>query len=835
MRAPLSWLREHVDLPGGLGGRALSEALIRAGLEVETVEQAGADVTGPVVVGTVLSIESEQATNGKTIRYCRVDVGEHNASDAAGADSASRGIVCGAHNFEVGDQVVVSLPGAVLPGGFAIAARKTYGHVSDGMICSADELGLGGDHSGIIVLDEPGLQPGQDALGVLHLRDEVLDIAVTPDRGYCLSVRGLAREAAQATGAAFSDPVDRPVPAASAAGHPVRLESEACPVFVALTVTGVDPSRPSPRWLARRVQLAGMRPISLLVDVTNYVMLETGQPIHAYDADRLTGTVVARLAEPGEKLTTLDDVARILDPADLVIADDSGPIGLAGVMGGSATELSGSTSTLMIEAASFDALTLARTSRRHKLSSEASRRYERGVDPGAAYAAAHRVAALLVELAGGTLSPDETVVGAVPEPVPTNLDAGLPGRILGAEVPPATVVELLERVGVSVAAEGDRLRVTPPSWRPDLTDPYDYVEEVGRLVGFDTVEAVVPRAPVGRGLTRSQRARRAVGASLAAAGFVEVISFPFASTGELDQLRVEADDARRRLVRLANPLSDALPYLRSTLLPGLFAAVTRNTSRSNDDLALYESGSVFYARVPPLTAPRPPVDRRPTDEQLAALDEALPDQPRHLAVVLTGQWRPAGWSGPREPAGWTQAVAFVETAARAVGATVTRTATEAAPWHPGRCAEISVTGEVIGFAGELHPEVCRAFGLPPRSSAAEIDLDALIALAPAGGEVSAISAHPVAKEDVALVVDADVPAAEVEAALRSGAGPLLESVRLFDVYVGEQIGAGQKSLAFALRFRARDRTLTDGEAAAARDAAVAAAAEACGAVQRTAV
>ncbi len=834
MKAPLSWLRDHAELPPGLTGRALSEALIRAGLEVETVELAGADVTGPLVVGVVLSYEAETASNGKTIRYCRVDVGQHNDP------SGSRGIVCGAHNFEVGDRVVVSLPGAELPGGFKIAARNTYGHVSDGMICASDEVGLGGDHAGIMVLDEPDLHPGQDAIGLLHLRDEVLDIAVTPDRGYCLSIRGLARESAQATGTSFSDPVDRGVPGESSAGYPVRVESDACPLFVALTVTGIHADRHSPRWLQRRVQLAGMRPISLAVDITNYVMLETGQPIHAYDADQLRGPIVVRPAETGEKLTTLDDVVRPLDPSDLVIADDSGPIGLAGVMGGASSELSSATTTVVIEAAAFDAMTVARTSRRQKLSSEASRRFERGVDPAAGYAAAHRVAALLVELAGGTVSAAETVVGSVPASPTTTIGADLPGRILGAEIDQPTVVDMLERIGAVVAVTdgtdgaGDLLTVMPPSWRPDLRDPYDYVEEVGRLIGFDNIEAVVPRAPVGRGLTRSQRARRAINAALSASGYVEVITFPFVSAAEQDQMQIEADDARRALVRLANPLSETQPYLRTTLLPGLFAAVTRNTSRSNDDLALYESGSVFYAAQPPSAAPRLPVDRRPTDEQLAELDRVLPSQPRHLAVVLTGQWRPAGWSGPAAKASWLHAVAFVETAARSVGLTVRRSAAEVAPWHPGRCAEISVTGQVIGFAGELHPEVCKAFGLPPRTCAAEIDLDALVAAAPGGGDVAPVSGYPVAKEDVALIVDRDVSAAEVETALRSGAGPLLESIRLFDVYVGEQVGADKKSLAFALRFRAPDRTLTDAEAAAARDAATAAAVAAFQAIPRIA-
>jgi phenylalanyl-tRNA synthetase beta chain len=729
---------------------------------------------------------------------------------------------------------VVTLPGAVLPGRLGIAARKTYGHVSDGMICSAKELGLGDDHTGILVLDEPDLKPGSDAAPILNLREEVLDIAVTPDRGYCLSIRGIARESAQALGVVFTDPVDRPVPAETTRGHSVELQSEACPLFVALTVTGIDPGRPSPRWLARRVQLAGMRSISVAVDITNYVMLETGQPIHAYDADLLDGPIVVRKAAEGEKLTTLDDVVRPLHPDDLLITDASGPIGLAGVMGGATTELSPSTRNVVIEAAHFDAMTIARTSRRHKLSSEASRRFERGVDPEASYAVAHRVAELLVAYGVGTLLPEETVRGAIPPRSSTTIADTLPARILGSDVDHSSVVRLLVAIGATVIDDGDSLTITPPSWRPDLNEPYDYVEEVGRQIGFDTIEPVVPTAPVGRGLTRSQRARRTINVALAARGFVEVLSFPFASATDLDLMGVPADDPRRRLNKIVNPLSEANPYLRTSLLPGLFAAVARNRSRGNDDLALFETGSVFFAHDPPLPAPRPPVTQRPSAEELAALDRALGQQPRHLGAVLTGQWVPEGWDGPGIPAGWQQAIAFVEGAASAIGLQLDRRAAEHPPWHPGRCAEFALpTGEGIGYAGELHPEVCAAFGLPARTAAAEIDLDALIAAAPAGGDIPIISGFPVAKEDVALIVDNDVPTAAVERALRAGAGPLLESIWLFDIYTGPQVGEGKKSLAYALRFRAPDRTLTDAEAAAARDAAVAAAAERTGAVQRT--
>ena len=828
MRVPLSWLREYAALPDDLDGRTLAEALIKAGLEVETVDQVGAEVSGPLVIGKVLAYEIETHSNGKSIRWCQVDVGPHNDN------SGSRSVVCGAHNFEVGDIVVVALPGTVLPGRFAISARKTYGHVSDGMICSARELGLGDDHAGILVLAEPDLEPGSDAVPLLELREDVLDIAVTADRGYCLSIRGVARESAQALDVAFADPVNRAMPVESTDGYPVELLSDACPIFVALTVTGIDPNRQSPRWLARRVQLAGMRSISLSVDITNYVMLETGQPIHAYDAELLDGAIVVRKAAEGEKLTTLDDVVRPLHPEDLLITDSSGPIGLAGVMGGATTELSASTRNVVIEAAHFDAMTIARTSRRHKLSSEASRRFERGVDPEASYSAARRVAELLMEHAGGTLLSRQTVRGAVPSRPSTVIAAALPGKVLGIAVDHSSVVRLLETVGATVSDGGDTLTITPPSWRPDLRDPYDYVEEVGRLIGLETIEPIVPAAPVGRGLTRSQRARRAISIGLAARGFVEVLSFPFASVADLDAMRVPVDDQRRRLNKILNPLSETSPYLRTTLLPGLFTAAVRNISRGNDDLALFEAGLVFFAADPIVPAPRPSVTQRPSEEELAAIDRALGRQPRHLGAVLAGQWEPDRWEGSTALAGWQQAMAFVEAAGLAIGLHLDRRATEYAPWHPGRCAEFVVpTGQSIGYAGELHPEVCASFGLPARTAAAEIDLDALVSAAPAIGDIPVLSGFPIAKEDVALIVDDVVPAAEVERALRAGAGPLLESIWLFDIYTGRQIGEGKKSLAYALRFRAPDRTLTDAEAAGARDHAVAVAAERTGAVQRT--
>ncbi|GAA2394352.1 phenylalanine--tRNA ligase subunit beta [Streptomyces glaucosporus] len=837
MRAPLSWLREYVDLPAGETGRDVAARLIAAGLEVETVEQLGAGLEGPLVVGRVLAIE-ELSGFKKPIRYCQVDVGDANGT------GEPQNIVCGATNFAVGDKVVVILPGGSLPGGFRIGARKTYGKLSEGMICSASELGMSDDHEGIIVLP-PEHEAGTDAIELLELVDEVLDIAVTPDRGYCLSMRGIARETATAYGLPLRDPALLDVPVPNDYGHPVTVEDRlGCDRFTARTVTGVRPDARSPIWLQRRLQKAGMRPISLAVDITNYVMLELGQPLHAYDRSRVNGAIGVRRARPGEKLTTLDGTKRELHPEDLVITDDSGPIGLAGVMGGADTEIADAqgaagTTEIVIEAAHFDPVSIARTARRHKLSSEASRRFERGVDPQAASAAAQRTVDLLVLLAGGTAEAGVTEIVSAGGPHTVKMRADHPDKVAGVVYGRETVVRRLQDVGCDVYGT-DELTVTVPSWRPDLTDPNDLAEEVIRLEGYEDLPATLPRLPSGRGLTERQRLHRRVGRALAGAGYVEALNYPFVGDAVLDRLGLEEDDPRRRTVRLTNPLSDEEPALRTTLLPGLLAALRRNDGRGSQGgqggLALFETGLVFRPTGEEPAAVRLPVDRRPTDEELAALTAALPDQPRLAAVVLAGTREQAGWWGGGRPATWADAVEAARTVAREAGVELTVTADRYAPWHPGRCAalHVGIDGErtLVGHAGELHPRVVKALHLPARTCAMEIDLDLLERASTGPVEAPRVSAFPVATQDVALVVDASVPAAEVEAALRTGAGELLESLRLFDVFTGEQIGEGRKSLAYALRFRAPDRTLTAEEATAAREAAVAEAVERTGAVLR---
>lgn len=832
MKAPLSWLREYAEIPAEIAIETLTDAFIRAGVEVDGV-QAGTEVTGPVVVGKVLSVQPEKQKNGKTINWCSVDVGPEHNVDGDGPDGApGRGIVCGAHNFAVGDHVVVALPGAVLAGGFAISSRKTYGHISDGMICSAAELGLPDDGSdGIIVLGGD-TEIGREAMPLLGADEVIFELEITPDMPHCLSIRGLARELAQALQVDFTDPVaEHHDPVEGTVG--VLLEDPRCSRFVAARVTGFDPTRPSPDWLKRRVVASGVRSISLAVDITNFVMMEIGQPLHGYDGATLQGPIIVRAAGSGEQLTTLDDQVRTLTPDDLVIADASGAIGLAGVMGGATTELSDGTTEVVIEAAAFEPASISRTSRGQKLPSEASRRFERGVDPDAAYAAAMRAARLLAALGGGTVDDRVTVVGALPTPPSTTFAADLPERILGMPVDTATVINSLVGAGIDVAQSGGLLTVTPPTWRPDLRDPYDYVEEVGQKVGLDKIVGIIPPAPGGRGLTRSQRGRRMVVESLASTGLVEVLTFPFAAEADLEKLGVAAEDVRRRLVRLANPLAETSPYLRTTMLPGLLAAAGRNFSRGLDDLALFEVGSIYRAKPGAPAAPMPPVDRAPTAAEWAEIAAAIPEQPRHLGVLLSGNWLAQGWYAPAEPVTWRHAMGVVDTVADALGVRLERRRGAQEPWHPGRCAEVVLDGEIVGHAGELHPNVIAEFSLSHGAAAVELNLDAILDRIPGPGTIAPLSSYPVAKEDVALVVDADVPAGAVEVALRDGAGELLESIRLFDIYVGEQIPEGKKSLAFALRFRALGRTLKDAEAIAARDAAVATAAEACGAVLRS--
>jgi len=888
MRVPISWLREYAPIPAPVDAQEVGRRLTAAGLEVEAVEQVGHDIRG-VVVGQVLTIE-ELTEFKKPIRYCRVAVSD---AELAADPETVTGVICGAVNFKAGDRVAFATVGAVLPGGFEITAAKKYGRVSEGMICAVDELGIGEDHSGILILP-PGTPLGVDFVEYAQLRDDVLDLTVTPDRGYAVSIRGLARELATAYQVPYTDPATTFIPGEDASGliadedpgrpgsgpgqapWPAAIDDPtACDRFVLREVRGFDPGAPTPLWMQVRLARCGLRSVSLAVDVTNYLMIELGQPLHAFDRSKLRGPIVVRRARPGETLETLDHVTRTLFPDDILITDERGPISMAGTMGGLATEIDDASTDIVIEGAHFSDTGTAKMSRRHRLHSEASYRFERGVDRELPPRATARAAALLASLGGATTVPGLTQAEVPVAPVTIELAADYPDRVAGVVYGLDTVVARLQEVGCTVRstpasheptiapwraqppdgadhhAKHDRqhtvLLVTPPSWRPDLTDPADLAEEVIRLEGYDSVPVRQPRATAGRGLTRRQQALRAVARTLADDGFVEVHSEPFGPAGDADRLMLPADDPRRIALAVANPLSDDAPLLRTTLLPGLLRVLGQNVGRGFGDIALFETGLVFLPRPgAPGVAPILATDRGPTEAELATIDAALPEQPPRIAGVLAGYRELPGPWGPGRAATWADAIEAARSVAAVEHVTLDVRAAAEPPFHPGRCAALSVragapdaeTGAqpewLAGYAGELHPRVVAAFGLPARTCAFELDLAVIAAAAEAAGPVRgpALSAYPLATQDIALVVADDVPAADVAAALTAGAGELLEDVRLFDVYTGAQLGAGNKSLAYTLRLRAPDRTLTAAEATAVRDAAVAEAARRTGAVLR---
>jgi len=822
VRIPASQLREWVALPADATAEHLHDALVSVGFEEEDVHPN--EISGPIVVGEVLEFIPEPQDNGKTIRWCQVRV-------ATSGDDAVRGIVCGAANFEVGDKVVVTLPGSVLPGPFPIAARKTYGHVSDGMMASAKELGLGDEHDGIIRLSEMGLDPevGTDAIELLGLSDFAVEINVTPDRGYAMSMRGVAREYAHATGADFRDPAAA-VTVTPGSGFSVTIADTApirgvvgCTGFVTRVVRGLDRSRRTPAWMIKRLALMGIRSISLPVDISNYVMMELGQPTHTYDLNKLTGGITVRRASKGEKLTTLDEQVRVLSEEDLLITDESGPIGLAGVMGGATTEIDDGSTDVLIEAATFDPVTIARTARRHKLPSEASKRFTRGVDPLVSRAAAQRVVDLLVELGGGTADALGTDLVEFEPRSAIHLPADFTAKLIGVEYSTAEIETVLTDIGATISKAKDGWAVTPPSWRPDLVDAPGLAEEVARIHGYDRIPSAIPVAPPGRGLSRSQAARRRVAQVLAGAGLTEVLAYPFVTT-EHNVLFGSVDGTPVSEMTLANALDPSVAQLRRSLLPGILDIAKRNVARGLTSLAIYELGSVFQPVGATGSTSIPIGNVRPDVATLDGLYDSVPAQPWHVSAVFVGPVTTKQPGQTAVPSGLGEVIDAVHAVATAVGVVVeVRQATHHA-FHPGRCAEVFVGDVSVGFAGEVLPSVAMSLDLPRVVSALDLDLDVLIAAAPEHVVATPVLVFPAATQDVSLVVDQSVPAANVRVAIIDGAGELLESAHLVDDYRGAGLDDNQKSLTFALRFRAADRTLTQQDATDAKMAGVAVAA-----------
>lgn len=845
MRVPLSWLGEYVDLAADITPEQVQADLVKVGFEEEDIH--GGDISGPIVVGEVLEFTPEEQNNGKTIRWCQVRVAPDGQVAADGGD-AIHGIVCGAGNFFVGDKVVVTLPGAVLPGPFPIAARKTYGHVSDGMMASAKELGLGEGHDGIIRLSEMGLDPevGTDALELLGLSESAVEINVTPDRGYAFSIRGVAREYAHSTGAAFRDPAtevisSRGVTEVKKFGKefPVSVDDQTplrdrvgCTVFATRIVRGIDATAPTPSWMVSRLKLAGIRSISLPVDISNYVMIELGQPNHAYDLDKLSGDIVVRRATQGEKIVTLDEAERTLDAEDLLITSGGKAIGLAGVMGGANTEISSGTTNVLIEAANFDPVSIARSARRHKLHSEASKRFERGVDPEVAAVAAGRVAQLLVELAGGEIVDEGSYFNHFAAPEAIELPTGFVTNLIGLEYSDAQIESSLSEIGCAVVKTGTGFTVTPPTWRPDLTDKWTLAEEVARIIGYHLIPAELPVAPPGRGYTVAQDVRRRVSNTLAATGHTEVLSYPFFDE-ETNNLFGSASAPSVPQVRLANALDATQGWMRTSLLPGLIGTAARNRSRGLTDLALFETGLVFLPEEGKTYGQDIVAGGvRPAPEVEAKLYAGIPPQPRYISGLFVGDAVSKQVGQKAIAYDWQDALAAVQQIALGAGVQISvRQGTHKA-FHPGRTAELLLGKEVIGYAGELLPSVAEEAHLPRTVAAFELNLDALTDAAGVPQVAVDVKTMPAATQDLSLVVADTIPAADVLATVVEGAGELLEIATLVDVYQGTGIPEGQRSLTLALRFRADDRTLTAAEATASKEAGVALAASRFGATIR---
>jgi phenylalanyl-tRNA synthetase beta chain len=818
MKVPLSWLKEFVSVPVKATPEQIAQAFVNVGFEIEDIEYQGKDLKGPLLVGKVLSIE-ELSGHKKPIRYVGLDLGS----------GKSRFVICGARNFKVNDLVVVAIPGAVLPGNFVIAARETYGKISDGMICSAKELGINDEHTGIIVLPEGKV--GSDAIKLLEINDVIFDIAINPDRGYAMSVRGLARELAAALNCKYSDPaskvqVKKLNAIKSSKAIPVKIEDKtgADQIFIR-TLDQVNTKIPTPLWLQRRIEKCGMRSISLAVDITNYVMLELGQPLHAFDADVITGGLRVVRANKFAKLVTLDKVERKLSTDNLLICDANSALALAGTMGGLASEVTSQTSKIALEAAHFDPISIARNSRFHKLSSEASRRIERNTDPALTEIASARAAQLLIDLAGAKYLGSSSA-GLVVKPRKIKISIQKVSELIGSEYTSKQVKDALNLIGCKITGSGTNITVEVPTWRPDLVSTADFAEEIARLVGYEQIPLRLPTGKSGAKLSTMQNRKRQIALMLANQGFTEVINYPFVNQELVDVLGFTGD--RAKSFKLANPMAEDFPLLRTHLLPGLLTTLSRNINRGAKDLALFEIGSVFRNISPLNKIELPTTERKPSQKAIDSIYASVPNQLLFIAGVSCGEKYLSNWQGAGSKFEWSDAVFKAAEIIESTGNKYEVIGTDLAPWHPGRCAEFKVAGKVVAHAGELHPRVIEKLNLPSRTCAFAVILSGLpeakISAAPK------IWSMPAAVQDIALVVSKNVAASDIEESLKKGAGDLLESISLFDRY--DQIGDEKVSLAFTLTFRAADRTLTAEEVSGYRDEAVKRAGKDCGAVLR---
>ena len=784
MKVPLSWLKEFVDLPTD------DPAEIKAVIDMLGHEVEGYEVLelgwSDVVVGKVLEI-SEHPDADK-VRICQVDVG-----------SSVDQIICGAWNFSEGAHVAVARPGAVLPGDFKIGQRTIRGVESNGMICSESELGLGDDHAGILVLDgEP--EPGTDFSDLVELPDVVFDISITSNRPDAMSMLGIARDLAAHYGVGAHVP-ELPMPTVPGSTKiDVTVEdTDGCRRFTAREIRDVKVGR-SPLRVRHRLNKAGVRAISNVVDVTNYVMLELGHPLHAFDADTIIGQqLFVKRATDGETIVTLDDVTRKLTADDLVIYDTEGPTSMSGTMGGARSEVSDTTTNVLMEAASWDPPTIMYMSRRHGLLSEASIRFERGVDPGLADVANQRASALVAQLANGEVLEGAVDVSGDITPLRVDLRLADVERLLGPGFGQDYVSGILERLGMSVSGD-DPMRVTVPTYRPDVTRPADLVEEVARIHGFDKFGATVPTGPAGYLTPEQQRLRRAH-RILAGVGLNQAITLPF--VGEEDMVALGRSADLERMLNVKNPLREEEGRLRPTLLPGLLNVARYNVSRGERSVAVFETGLVFT------TNPH-------------EIDPRLPAQTDRIAWVMVGNVGPSVLGSDQIQSDARYSLAVLRHLLAQLGFENFRiTRGESAGFHPGRTAVVELGSRVIGHAGELTPGVSRSFDLPGRVAVAELDLGPL--LEPVGLKLASTpSPFPPVDFDLSFLLSTDIATSDLVAKTTTAAGGMVEAARVFDEFRGGNLTEGERAIAIAYRIRAADRTLTNEEVAPIRSAMIAA-------------
>jgi phenylalanyl-tRNA synthetase beta chain len=797
MRVPVEWLSEYAD--AGLPVKALEERLTMTGTKVEAVHHHGVGALERFVVGRVL--EASRHPDADRLTVCSVDVG----------DGGPQQIVCGAPNVAAGQIVAVARPGAVMPNGMELGVAKLRGVESNGMILAEDELGIGTDHVGIIVLEDEH-PPGTPLETVLPISTAVLELEITPNRPDCLGVYGVAREVHAATGAPLQPPpwTQDVGTGSEIPGVEIRVEDpDLCPRFTARVFEDVTIG-PSPPWLKARLMAAGQRPINNVVDITNYVMLLAGNPLHAFDLDRIEGgRLVVRRARPGEQITTLDDVVRTLDDQMLLIEDDAGPTSVAGVMGGQRSEVHDGTTRVLMEVANWNGPNIHRTSQLLNLRSEASGRFEKGLAPEQAMEAQIVATQLMIDLTGARLVPGTIDVGGPgPPPAVIRLREQRVAELLGRAIERPRQAEILRALQFGVEDAPDGLDVGVPAFRRnDVYREADLVEEVARIDGLEKLPATLPkrRGSAGR-LTTAQRLRRRAVDALVGRGMYETVGWSFTDPGIADRLRLAPDDPRRDFVVLQNPMSEDHSVLRTTLAGALLDAARHNTARGMPDLALFECGTVYRAT---------------TDE--------LPHEHRALGGILTGRLHPQTWGTAEPPrAGFFIAKGMLGAALDAI-----RVRWDVEPaaepfLHPGRTARVSAGGEDVGWVGELHPLVARAWDLDHGAALFEIDLDRVLGHADSVPQYVDLTSFPALRMDLSVTLPEDVPAATVVVTVREAGGELLADARVFDLYHGEQVGAGRKSLALALAFRAADRTLTDEDVAPLRERIVAALHDALG-------